>query len=193
MESAPLSGPGEITRLLRRLADGDGEAFDRLLPLVYSSLKEVSRRELRRRSGATLSTTELVHEAYFKLVRTAEPEWEEREHFLAVAARAMRQVLVDDARRRSAQKREGRHVTLTARHVRFEVRFDEILALDEALDRLDALSERLRVVVELRFFGGMQEREIAQLLGVSARTVERDWAKARLFLHRELYPDTATG
>ena len=184
--------PGRITRLLEAMREGDGSAFDRLLPLVYDVLKEISRRQLRGGwNDAELRTTELVHETYLKMADQERVEWEDRAHFYAVAARAMRQVLVDEARRRGAVKRGGdrRRVTLTGRHVRFRMRPVEILALDEALDRLDVLNERQRRVVELRFFAGLTEREIAGTLDVSTRTVERDWVKARLFLHRELHPE----
>lgn len=193
IRSADTPDSGEITRLLEEYREGDDAAFERLLPLVYDRLRTISRRELRRRGGrrAVLHTTDLVHEAYLKLARPTSVEWKNRAHFFAVAARAMRQVLIDHARRRAADKRGGdpKRITLTDRHVRFRVRMDELLALDEALDRLDELNERLRRVVELRFFAGMSEKEIAGVLDVSTRTVERDWVKARLFLHREIYPE----
>lgn len=185
--------PGEVTRLLEQLRGGDPDAFDRLLPLVYGTLKEIAHRQLQRhQDGPTLCTTELVHETYLKLTRQASPDWEGRSHFCGVAARAMRQVLVDYARRRGAAKRGGlaRRVTLTAGHLAFELRVTELVALDQALDRLDRLNERLRRVVEYRFFGGMTDDETAAALGVSTRTVERDWLKAKLFLHRELYPES---
>lgn len=132
-----------------------------------------------------------MHEAYLKMAGQEPVEWQDRAHFFGVAARAMRQVLVDHARRRQAGKRGGgrRPLTLNDGKGRFEMKIGELLALDEALERLDARSERLRRVVELRFFAGMPETEIAEVLQVSTRTVERDWVKARLFLHRELYPD----
>lgn len=193
-EHPDVSKPGDITHLLRRLRDGDHDAFDRLLPIVYSTLKELSRHQLQRRSGNTLSTTELVHETYIKMAGRTGIDWESRSHFFAVAARAMRQVLVDHARRRAAVKRGGGgRITVTGRNLRFELRWDELLALDEALERLSELNARLRKVVELRFFGGLEEREVADALGVSTRTVERDWVKARLFLHRELYPEAGAG
>ncbi len=184
--------PGQITRLLARARDGDEDALDELFPLVYEILRRISHRQLRKRAAnQSLRTTELVHEAYMKLAPGTDVEWEDRAHFFGVAARAMRQVLMDRARRRSAAKRGGdrTRITLSDRHANFQVRWDQLLALDEALDHLNRLNERLHRVVELRFFGGMMQREIARLLGISTRTVERDWAKARLFLHRELYPD----
>lgn len=150
---------------------------------LYEELKRLARRQLRI-VNATLNTTELVHEAFLKLGRGANASWESRAHFFGTAARAMRQVLVDLARRRSAAKRGGgwRAVTLDHAQVGIDVRLDEIVALDAALEQLDAADARLRRVVELRFFGGMPEHDIARLLGVSTRTVERDWLKARLFL-----------
>lgn len=161
-----------------------------LYAVVYDELKRIAHRQLRRAGESdTLSTTELVHEAFLKLSRGA-PSWESRAHFFGAASRAMRQVLVEFARRRNAEKRGGTNapITLHSSDAALDVQLDQMLALDAALDRLDAVDQRLRQVVELRFFGGLPESEIAQLLGVTARTVERDWVKARLFLLRELSP-----
>lgn len=190
--SAEPPEPGEITALLRRVRRGETAAFDRLVPIVYGALKQISSNQLRRAAGdRTLCTTELVHETYVKMARQEPVDWENRAHFFAVAARAMRQVLVDHARRRRAGKRGGGRapLTLTDGKGRFEMEIDELLALDEALERLAERNERLRKVVELRFFSGMPEKEIAEVLGVSTRTVERDWVKSRLFLHQALHPD----
>lgn len=142
---------------------------------------------------STLSTTELVHEAYLKLHGSADDHWEGRAHFFGAASRAMRQVLVDFARRRSAAKRGGdaTRVSLSDGDVVLEVQLDEILALDQALDRLGTMDDRLRQIVELRFFGGFTEGEVADMLGVSQRTIERSWMKARLLLLRELEPKPA--
>lgn len=163
-----------------------------LFPLVYDELRAIAKRQLGGGS-VELGTGTLVHETYFKLARIAPAACADRAGLLALAARAMRQVLVDHVRSRQRQKRGGdwRRTTLSDRDHGFEVRLEEMLALDEALERLGALSARLRTVVECRFFGGMEEREIAEVLGVSSRTVERDWIKARLFLHRELHPEAA--
>jgi RNA polymerase sigma factor (TIGR02999 family) len=188
--TTPVEERGEFTRLLARLRDGDQQAFEPLLATVYDTLKGIARRQLsRRRRGAALCTTELVHEAYFKLSGQAEHEWRDRAHFCAIAASAMRQVLVDQARRLNAAKRGGgaEPISLTAGHGAVDASVVDVLALDEALDRLGALNERLRQVVEYLFFGGMTQQEVAELLGVSTRTVERDWLKARMFLHRELH------
>lgn len=182
--------PGTVTQLLAEMRAGDPDAIDRLFPVVYTALKEISRGQLRKGGGAELTTTELVHETYLKLVGARPVDWKGRGHFFAVAARAMRQILVDHARRRLAGKRGGgeRPFTLTDRDARVQLDLEELLAVDEALARLEELNPRLRTVVELRFFAGLSEREIAQVLEVTTRTVERDWRKARLFLHRELYP-----
>jgi RNA polymerase sigma factor (TIGR02999 family) len=181
---------GEFTRLLAQVRDGDQHAFDRLLATVYETLKEIARRQLsRRRRGSALSTTELVHEAYFKLAGRGGQSWQDRVHFCGIAANAMRQVLVDHARQRNAAKRGGGAdpITLTAGLGSAEPSVLDVLALDQALDRLGERNERLRRVVEYLFFGGMTQEEVAAALGVSTRTVERDWLKARMFLHRELH------
>ncbi len=157
---------------------------------VYDELKRMARAHLRRDERATLSTTELVHETFLKLGSGDGSRWDGKAHFFGAASRAMRQVLVDFARRRRATKRGGivTHVSLRDGDALLEVQLDEIIAIDDALNRLDAIDERLRQIVELRFFAGFGEREVAELLGVTPRTVERNWLKARLFLLRELGP-----
>ena len=165
-------------------------ALDELLPLVYAELRRIAARQLRHeRAGHTLQATALVHEAYLKLAAAGPPAAGDRGHFLAIAARAMRQVLVDEARRRKAAKRGGGLVSTTLSDADQLVDFnaDDLLALDAALEELD---ERQRQVVELRFFAGMEEEEVAQVLGVSDRTVRRDWVKARAWLYRSLYPQS---
>ena len=166
--------------------EGSPEA---LYATVYAELKRLARRHLRGRPGATLSTTDLVHEAYLKLASPSR-DWENRAHFFGAASQAMRDILVDYARRRRAAKRGGgaEVTTLTTGDAAFEVQLDDLLALDEALDRLKTLSERLHQVVELRFYAGLSAEEISEVLAVSARTVERDWAKAKLYLSREMGP-----
>ena len=185
MELSPQS-PGQVTTLLSLVRRGDRAAFDRLLGLVYDELKLIARRQLNHeRAGHTLHPTALVHEAYLKLSEQPYPELRDRAHFLAIAARAMRQVLIDYARQRAAEKRGGgwERTTLGDGHHAVDVRLDELLALDAALAEL---SERQRRVVEYRFFAGMSEQEIAAALGVTERTVRRDWVKARAWLHAEL-------
>ena len=173
----------------RRAANLQRDLPDPLYAAVYGELKRLAHRQLRARAGQdTLSTTELVHEAFLKLGQAPESSWESRAHFFGAASRAMREVLVDYARRKQAAKRGGawRAVSLSQADVALQVEIDEVLALDAALDQLDAVDKRLRSVVELRFFGGVPQEDIARMLGVSARTVERDWLKARLFLLRAL-------
>jgi RNA polymerase sigma factor (TIGR02999 family) len=182
------TNPGQVSALLAA-AGHDRRALDRLLAVVYDELKRIAHVRLRdAEDGATLCTTELVHEAFLKLDGGGTVDWSGRAHFFAAAARAMRQVLVDFARRRGAVKRGGdwSRTTLADAHGTLEVQLDEILALDQALERLESVEPRLRRVVELRFFGGMSSAEVGDLLDVSARTVERDWIKARLLLLREL-------
>lgn len=184
-----MTAENEVTDLLTALRQGDPAAASRLVPLVYEELHAMAHRRLRRfRPGQTLNTTALVHEAYLKLVAPARADWQDRVHFLAVAATAMRYIVVDYARRRSAEKRGGglRHTSLEAAKLGVEGRAVEMLALDQALQRLAAVSERLARVVELLFFGGLTEEEAAAVLGVSERTVRRDWRKARAFLCRVL-------
>ncbi len=182
---------GEVTRLLRAARSGDREAFDQLLSRLYDELRNVARWQLRREAaGHTLNTTALVHEAYLKLVGQ-EVDWRDRAHFRAVAARAMRQVLVDHARRRGAVKRGGdwQRTTLDDERLPVEVGHDQLIALNDALERLESLDTRLRQVVECRFFGAMTEAEVAEVLGVTVRTVQRDWVKARAWLYKELYAE----
>ena len=184
-------GAGIVTGLFTDARRGDRAAFDRLFQLAYEELKSVARRELRReRAGDALHATGLVHEAYLKLMDQAEMEWQGRAHFLAIAARAMRQILIDYSRRRLSRKRGGdwQRVTLTSERTALKVQLDELLALDSALSRLGSIDERARRVVEYRFFGGLSEKEIACLLGVTERTVQREWARARAWLYKELYP-----
>lgn len=184
-----LTTPGDITQLLIAAREGDREALDRLLPLIYSELRLAAHRQIRRRRrGQTLDTTALVHEAYLKLVDHGAAEWRDRGHFLAVASTAMRQILVDSARRRTAQKRGGHDApeTFNETRVGVEDRAVEVLALDEALNSLAALNERLARLVELRFFGGLTVEETAQVMNLGERTVKRDWRKARAFLYQAL-------
>lgn len=186
----PCVKAGDVTRLLRRAGEGDRGAFDELVPRVYGELKRVAARQLRReRRDSTIDGTSLVHEAYLRLVNETGVEWAGRAHFYAVAARAMRQALVDHARRRGARKRGGDwgRVVLRSDHAVRETADDELLELDEALERLGRLDETQRRVVECRFFAGMTDAEVAEALGVSERTVGREWTKARAWLYRELY------
>lgn len=189
MQNTSSQASDDIGVLLKDLRHGDRRATDRLIPLVYDELHLLARRQLRRcRPGRTLNTTALVHEAFLKLFGGDAADWRDRAHFIAVAATAMRHILVDYARERRAKKRGGDaiHTTLKASKIGLVDRRAEMLALDQALDRLQAMDERLVRVVELRFFGGLTEPEVAEVLGLSDRTVRRDWRKARAFLSRAL-------
>ncbi|NNM32340.1 MAG: sigma-70 family RNA polymerase sigma factor [Gemmatimonadetes bacterium] len=176
-----------VTEILIRSRDRDESARDALFARLYDELARVARRQLAGR-GATLETAGLINETYLRVVDQKQVDWEDRSHFFAYAARAMRHVLVDRARRRGAQKRGGgqRPVTFTERVVEPEMEVDSILEVDEALDELSRTDSRLARMVELRFFGGLTEEEAAEVLGVSARTVRRDWFKAKAFLHEAL-------
>ena len=190
MDGPNPTAPGDesITDLLIRLGRGDGEVMDRLYPMVYEQLRRMAHRRMQaERPGHTLGTTGLVHETYLKLVDQTRVEWHDRAQFFALAARAMRRVLVDYARRYGALQRGGglRRVPLDE-DVALTERGETLLALDEALVRLAALNGRLGQVVECRYFAGLTEEETAEVLGVTARTVQRDWAKARGWLYLEL-------
>ncbi|MGH7639237.1 MAG: ECF-type sigma factor [Gemmatimonadaceae bacterium] len=171
------------------MGQGQLDALDELMPAAYEELKRMAHRHLRGDGvAATLSTTELVHEAYLKLAQGAPSDWESRAHFFGAASRAMRQVLVDFARRRNAARRGSgaELVSLGSHDAVIEVELDEILTVDAALEQLERVDPRLRSVVELRFFAGLAPDEIARLLGLSTRTVERDWLKARLIILQSL-------
>jgi RNA polymerase sigma factor (TIGR02999 family) len=187
MQVAAAAGrTGEVTRLLRAAREGEAGAIDRIVPLVYDDLRRLAQRQLRRGFGPqSVRPTELVHEAYVKLALGGASAANDRAHFLAIAARAMRQVLIDELRNRKAIKRGGgwNRVTLSGSHWATDVDVDELLALNDALDDLDP---RQRQVVECRFFGGLEERDIAEALGITERTVRRDWVKARAWLYRAL-------
>lgn len=184
-----MSSTGEITELLAAYDEGDEEAIARLFELVYRDLRRIARGQRARVGGPrAFETTELVHEAYLKLVDAERLPSDSRGHFLAVAARAMRQILVDQARARAAAKRGGGEVPLPLEEERVGVgsKGEEILALNEALAALGVRNERLVRVVECRYFAGLTEAETALALSVSTRTVQRDWLKARAWLKVEL-------
>lgn len=180
--------PAETTALLRSVRAGDPRACDVLFPHVYDELRRISERRIQRQSGVvTLSATGLVHEVYLKMV--GEGEWADRAHFMAVAALAMRQILSARARARTADKRGGplRAVTLHEDAVAGDaVSLDEVLAVDAALERLAGQDSRLARLVELRFYGGMEVEEAAEVLGTSPRTTARDWARAKAYLRSYL-------
>ncbi len=182
------AGPN-VSALLRELSQGRPDALDRLIPLVYEELRRIAHGQLRgERSGHTLSTTALVHETYLRLVNINQVEWRDRAHFFAVAARVMRRILVDYARARGRDKRGGDAVQVSLDQV-LDVsvaQSDDLLALEEALTRLEALNERQCRVVECRCFAGMSVEETAAALDTSPATVKRDWVLSRAWLNREL-------
>lgn len=186
----------EITQLLAAHRAGDRDALSRLLPLVYVDLQRLARRQLAgRRSGHTLNTTGLVHEAYLKLVDARRSSWDDRGHFFAVAALAMRQIIVDHARSYKAKKRGGSQPirSLDNVEIAIEEQADAIVELDQALERLGDLDARLPRIVECRFFAGFTAEETAEALGVSKKTVDRDWKRARAWLRRALTPGVGSG
>lgn len=178
-----------ITQLLGQLSGGDERVVDALMPLVYKELHGVAERQLRgERSDHTLNATALVNEAYLKLVDQRSVKWQNRAHFFAIAARAMRRILINYANRRLAEKRGGGQVMATFDESLLggESRAEDLVALDDALTRLRAMNERQSIVVEYRFFGGLTQEEIAEVLGVSVQTVRLDWRVARAWLAGEL-------
>jgi RNA polymerase sigma factor (TIGR02999 family) len=178
-----------LAELLAQSRDGSAEALERLVPFVYDELRAIAHRQLRaERADHTLSTTALVHEAYLRLVDQRRADWLGRTHFFAVAARVMRRVLVDYARRRVAKKRDGARemIPLDTAVIAVDEQADMLVALDDALSRLGELDQRLVHVVEMRFFAGLTEEETAEVLGVSARTVRNDWVKAKTWLFQDL-------
>lgn len=179
----------DVSSLLARVRGGSSEAFDELFPLVYAELRRMASREMRREHrGRTLQTTALVHEAYLRLLKDASLSFENRAHFLGIAARAMREVLIDRSRARAAKKRGGREIRVTLDEARLPapdagVPVDD---LDRALARLADVSPRAARVVEMRFFGGLSVEETSAAMNISPATVKREWALARAWLHRDL-------
>jgi len=187
--------PKDITQLLAAARGGNAGALDQVFALVYDEVRRLAHAQIARTGRSpTLNTTAVVHEAYIKLAHTPLESLEDRRHFFAMAAKAMRQVLVDTARRRNAEKRGGgaAHLSLDDAEVSVASTAAEIVDLEMALQRLAAVDERLARVVELRFFGGLSEHETAEVMEVSDRTVQRDWRAARAFLTRELAGGDAT-
>jgi RNA polymerase sigma factor (TIGR02999 family) len=176
------------TDLLDELRSGDRESLDRIIALLYGELREIAHRHRAARGSDTLATTELVHEAYLKLVDQSRARWNDRAHFLALAAVAMRHILADRAKARMAVKRGGVRVpvTLDEESIASDDEPGALLQVDEALGRLERIDSRLARVVEYRFFGGLTNEEIAEVMSVTVRTVERDWVKARALLREVL-------
>lgn len=184
-----MSNQHDVTAKLAALSGGAPEVWDELMPIVYQQLKQLAHRHLRNeRTGHTLGTTGLVHEAYLKLVDVDRVDWHDRTHFFAMASRAMRRILIDYARTRNRQKRGSglAHVPLNDAFQVAEAKPGDLLGLDEALTRLEAVNQRQCRVVEYRFFGGMSVKETAEALEVSVSSVKRDWAICRAWLNQEL-------
>jgi RNA polymerase sigma factor (TIGR02999 family) len=184
-----MSNSEDVTQILSRLGQGDDRAVDELFPLVYQELRAIARRKLKgERPGHTLQATALTHEAYLKMLGDLEVEWKNRVHFYAIAARAMRQILVDHARAKQRKKRGGdwQRVTLDPSIIGESNQPLDLIALDAALEKLAGVDPRKARVVELLYFGGLNVNEVADALEISSRTVERDWRFSRLWLLREL-------
>lgn len=179
----------ELTQYLKDWRDGDKTAFDQILPLVYDELRKIARyyRQKERRDH-TLQTSDIINEAYLKLISQNTNDWQDREHFFAVASKVMRNLLVDHARKRNFQKRGGNFEKIDIENVAiFAPNPDEkIIALDEALKVLAKLDERKSTIVELRYFGGLSALETAEVLGISEITVKREWLKAKAWLYKEM-------
>ena len=184
-----IASQQEVTRLLVRLTDGDRGVLDDLLPVVYSELRRLAASYLRKeRVGHTLQPTALVHEAYMRLVDQTRVTWQNRAQFYGVAATMMRRILVNHARAHTAGKRGGAAERLSLEEANISPGQDatDLIALDEALTNLAKFDERKSRVVELLYFGGLENKEVAEVLGVSEKTVQRDWQMAKLWLYREL-------
>ena len=182
----------DVTRILKAIKAGSGEATDELLPIVYNELRELAAKKLRNESsGNTLQPTALVHEAYLRLIGSEGDDWENRGHFFAAAAEAMRRILIDRARARKSQKKGGdaKQLSLDGLTEISLEKADELIALDEALDELASVDSTKADLVKLRFFVGLNMEESALALGISLRTAERNWAYAKAWLHRQLSRD----
>jgi RNA polymerase sigma factor (TIGR02999 family) len=188
-EAQPSVSAGDVTQLLANLQNGQPASASEFIPLVYNELHRLARQHMRReRPDHTLQPTALVHEAFLRLVSESERTWQNRTHFIRLAAQVMRRLLIDHARARRTAKREGqlKRIPLDEPLLMTDDQSDELLALNEALDHLTEIDARQGRIVELRFCGGLTVDETADALGVSPKTVKRDWTVARAWLHREL-------
>jgi RNA polymerase sigma factor (TIGR02999 family) len=186
--------PENITELLASYGRGDKESLDQLMPIVYDELRRQAARYLRReQAGHTLQTTALIHEAYVRLVDQRNMQWQNRAHFFGIAAQMMRRILVDHARSKKRAKRGGSDIRVSLGDAEVAAKDQEldVVALDEALDRLARIDEQQSRVVELRFFSGLSVEETAEVMGISKSTVKRDWSMAKAWLHRELSGEIA--
>lgn len=189
-------GDGDVSRILRRVAEGTQTPAEELLPLVYDELRRLARQQMaKEKPGQTVQPTSLVHEAFLRLVGDGDPGWESRRHFFAAAAQAMRRILVERARAKGSQKRGGGNARLQIDPDDFalEEKSGDLLALDEALARLEQRDPEMARMVQLRFFGGLTVEETAKVLDVSPRSVHRDWAVARAWLRVEIDRETGDG
>ncbi|HXI90683.1 MAG TPA: sigma-70 family RNA polymerase sigma factor [Blastocatellia bacterium] len=187
------SSPDEVTRMLIEWSNGDRGALDKLIPLVYGELRQIAAGVLRReRSDHTLQPTALVHEAYLRLIDQRNVNWQNTAHFFAIAAQAMRRIIVDHARRHNAVKRGGDNLKVELEEARSQPGpLDvDVLKLDDALTALAAFDPQQSRIVELRFFGGLSIEETAEVIGISPATVKRDWSMAKAWLHREMETDS---
>ena len=177
----------DVTQLLHQWSNGDEQALTSLLPIIYEELRKVAHQYLHREHAEqTLETTALVHEAYLRLVDQRSVSWQNRAHFFAIAAQAMRRILIDNARKRSAAKREGQKISLDDVAVLSPDRAAHLLALDEALQKLEKLDPQQSKIVELRYFGGLTIEETSEAMDLSPATVKREWAMARAWLYSSL-------
>ena len=181
--------PNEVSQMLLAWRNGDRDALNRLMPIVYDELRRLAHRYMNRRfAGQTLQTTALVHEAYMRLAGQDHVDWQNRSHFFAVCAQVMRNLLVDRARSRQAEKHGGgaRQVSLDEAAISTPEKQIDLLALDEALDRLAVIDARKSRIIEMRYFGGMSVEETAEVLDISPITVKREWLKARAWLYHQM-------
>lgn len=183
-----MSGVSEVTLILQEARSGSERAYDKLFPIVYDRLKDIAGMRINREQNHTYSKTDLVHEAYFQLIDIDDVNWKDRAHFYAIASRCMRRILINYARKKKAEKRGGDQspVTYIDELMKVDQQAENLINLDEALDELEKLNERLARVVELRYFGDMTLEETAEALDISVSTVKRDWEKARGWLYKEL-------
>lgn len=184
-----MTDSSELTQILREATEGSQKAYRKLFPEVYDQLKKIARMRIsKEHNRVTLTKTGLVHEAYFRLITIEDTDWKDRSHFFAIASRCMRRILIDHARKKKAEKRGGEQdpVTYIDELIKVQGQVESLINLDEALNKLEQLNERLSKVVEYRYFGEMSISETAEVLNVSVSTVKRDWVKARGWLYKEL-------
>lgn len=185
----PQPKKSEITQLLKDIQQGSEKAYNDLFPLIYEELKKLAFSKLKKEhADMTISKTELVHEVYIKMINQEAVEFENRNHFLAIASRCMRQILIDHARKRKAEKRGGekKDVTYIDEILKVQEEASKLIDIDQKIEELSDLNERLARIIEMKFFGEMTMQAIADVLEISERTVKRDWAKARGWLYKEL-------